>query len=79
MDLVLHSRVIVCLSYTLLLYGERVHIRRFTYLLAYLAKPVRRRHVVVVRRRDDVVGRRRDDVVTTNDDIVTMTYDVWTT
>ena len=53
----------VCLSYTLLLYGERVHMRRFTYLLAYLAKPVRRRHVVIVRRRDDDVRRRRDDDV----------------
>ena len=55
----------VCLSYTLLIYGERVHIQRFTYLLAYLARPVRRRHVVVVRLREDDVRRRRDDVVTT--------------
>jgi len=43
-------------------------LRCFTYLLAYLARPVRRRHVVVVRRRDDVVTttssrRRHDDVV----------------
>jgi len=62
---VLYSCVNICLSYALLLYGERVHIRCFTYLLAYLARPVRRRHVVVVRRRDDDVRRRRDDVVTT--------------
>ena len=46
-----------------MLYGERVHIRCFTYLLAYLARPVRRRHVVVVRRRGEVVRRRRDDAV----------------
>jgi len=36
----------------------------FTYLIAYLARTVRRRHVVVVRRRDDDVRRRRYDDVT---------------
>jgi len=65
----------VCLSYTLLLlYCERVHIRCFTYLLAYLARPVRRRHDVVRRRRDDVV-RRRNDVVTTTYDVAVTSYD----
>jgi len=70
---VLHSCVNICLSYTLLLYGERVHVRCFTYLLAYL---VRRRHVVVVRRRDDVVTTTYDNVVTMSyDDVMTTTYD----
>ena len=44
-------------------YDDDDDIRCFTYLLAYLARPVRRRHVVVVRRRDDDVRRRRDDNV----------------
>jgi len=68
---VLHSCVNICLSHTLLLYGERVHIRCFTYLLAYLARTVRRRHVAVVRRRDDDVRRHRDDdVQRRRDDVV---------
>ena len=59
-----------------MLYGERVYIRCFTYLLSYLARPVRHRHVVVVRRRDDDVRRRRDDVVRRRrHDHVTTTYD----
>ena len=79
----------LCLSYTLLLYRERVHIRCFTYLLAYLAtlKPViywfeyiilntRTSYEYVVRpvrRRHVVIVRRRDDDVGYDDVVTTST------
>jgi len=49
----------MCLSFLHAVVGERVYILCFTYLLAYLARPVRRCHVILVRRRDDDVRRRR--------------------